>query len=192
MEKKNIVELEVYGVSRSQIQSVAYALVLKEKNGKRLIPVVVGANEAQSIVAHMQGAILPRPLTHDLMTSVFHAYGIALEEVMIYRYDEGIFYSHLLLRSDTTEVELDARTSDAVAMALRTGARIFTNEEIMNRVSFLKEEVSDTGENSTDESTSLETMTLEGLKSYMERCVEAEDYEQAAEIQKEIRRRTQE
>ena len=108
------VELELYGMSRSQIQGNAYALVLKERCGERHLPIVVGVSEAQAIAVRLQGIILPRPLTHDLMASMMHAFGISLEEVEIYKYEDGVFYAHLLLRGDSCDVELDSRTSDAV------------------------------------------------------------------------------
>lgn len=182
------VELELYGMSRSQIQGNAYALVLKERCGERHLPIVVGVSEAQAIAVRLQGIILPRPLTHDLMASMMHAFGISLEEVEIYKYEDGVFYAHLLLRGDSCDVELDSRTSDAVALAVRTGARVFASEEVMRDASFVKGDV----EGSDDGEPDLDGLTLEGLKAYLQKCVESEEYEMAAEIQKLIRKRESE
>ncbi len=182
------VELELYGISRSKIHGTAYALVLKELGGERHLPIVVGEMEAQAIAVRLQGVVLPRPLTHDLMTSMLHAYSISLEEVEIYRFHEGVFYSHLLLRSVDREVELDSRTSDAVALAVRTGARVFAAEEVMRSASFVKDDAPTDANGEPD----LKSLTLEGLKSYLQQCVDNEEYEMAAEIQKLIRKRESE
>lgn len=113
------VELKVLGISYSQIQSGAYALILAEANGPMRLPVVVGGMEAQSIAIKLEGIIPPRPMTHDLFASLMHAYGLQLLEVYIYNFEDGIFSSELtFIDREGNEVKLDARTSDAIAISM--------------------------------------------------------------------------
>ena len=115
--------LTVLGITRSQVQSGAYALLLDVDDCQRRIPIVVGVAEAQSIAFWLEHVQSPRPLTHDLMVSMMHAFQIGITEVEIYRFSEGVYYSHVsMAAADGTEVQLDSRTSDAIALALRTGA----------------------------------------------------------------------
>jgi bifunctional DNase/RNase len=113
------IRLNVLGISYSQTQSGAYALVLAEENGDRRIPIIIGAFEAQSIAIQLEGLKPPRPLTHDLFMNFALAYRINILEVTIYKLEEGVFYSHLLCDDGKTKITVDARTSDAVALALR-------------------------------------------------------------------------
>lgn len=176
-----LIELKVLGVTRSQLQAGAYALLLEEKDGTRRVPIVVGIAEAQSIAVRLEGVIPPRPLTHDLMTSVFHAYGITLESVTIVGFEKGVFTSVLKLKGDSGEVELDSRTSDAIALALRTGANIFVTPEVMEHASY---DPAGEKKNSDSGAVRLEDMSEERLKARMQHHVECEEYEQAAQIQK--------
>ncbi|WP_080905016.1 bifunctional nuclease family protein [Parabacteroides sp. Marseille-P3160] len=125
------IKLRVQGLTNSQIQSGAYALILAEEDGVRRIPVIVGTAEAQSIAIALEGIKPPRPLTHDLFVSFVHAYEVRLLEVFIYRFEEGIFYSELLFTNGEREVRIDSRTSDAIAIALRMKCAIYATEEIM-------------------------------------------------------------
>ena len=125
------VRLRVLGISYSQIQAGAYALILAQTDGPYRIPVVVGAAEAQSIAIKMEGIVPPRPMTHDLFTSLTMAYGIELKDVFIHKFEDGIFSSELtFVNTAGEEVVLDARTSDAIAIAMRTHAPIFTTPQI--------------------------------------------------------------
>ncbi len=185
MDNENLIELRVVGVTRNQLQAGAYALVLEEMEGTRRIPIVVGVPEAQSIAVRLEGIIPPRPLTHDLMASTFHAFGIELERVVINGFEKGVFASVLSLKTDTSSTQLDSRTSDAIALALRTGARIYATQEVMARTSYdsRRDEVDDDDQR-------LEDLSTERLKACLEHHVEQEEYEKAAEIQKIIEARS--
>jgi bifunctional DNase/RNase len=117
------VELKVLGITYSQVQKGAYALLLSQVDGPYRIPVVVGVAEAQSIAMKLENIIPPRPMSHDLMVSLFHAFGISLEQVFIYKFHDGTFLSELTLKGKDAEITLDSRTSDAIALAVRTDAR---------------------------------------------------------------------
>lgn len=132
--------LRVLGLSYSQLQTGAYALLLAEENGPHRIPVVIGAPEAQSIAIKLEGIRTPRPLTHDLFVSFAHAFGVKLKEVFIYRFEDGIFSSELTFSDGERQVALDARTSDAIAIALRTHTPILTTREIVEATGFIFDE----------------------------------------------------
>lgn len=129
MNKK--IELRVQGLTNSQVQSGAYALILAEENGLRRVPIIVGTAEAQSIAIALENITPPRPLTHDLFVAFSDALHVMLEEVFIYKFEDGVFFSQLLFNVDGREIRLDSRTSDAIAIAMRMKARIFTSEEIV-------------------------------------------------------------
>ena len=134
------ISLHVLGLSYSQLQSGAYALILAEDRGPRRIPVIIGAAEAQSIAITLEGIRTPRPLTHDLFVSFAHAFGVKLKEVFIYRFEDGIFSSELTFGDGTRSVQIDARTSDAIALALRTHTPIFTTRSIIEQTGFVIDE----------------------------------------------------
>ena len=130
------VKLKIIGISQSQIKTGAYALILAEQNGPYHIPIVIGASEAQSIAIIMENIRLPRPLTHDLTVSITNAFGIMLEKVFIYKFEDGIFSSELTFKDDDRQIIIDSRTSDAIALALRTKAPIYTTQDIINETGF--------------------------------------------------------
>lgn len=136
------IKLRVQGLTNSQIQSGAYALILAEENGLRRIPIIVGTAEAQSIAIALEKIIPPRPLTHDLFTTFSRAFGIVLQEVFIYKFEDGVFYSELLFHDGERQVKLDSRTSDAIAIALRIKCDIYTTEAIVRECGVVLEEVS--------------------------------------------------
>ena len=180
----NIVELKVLGITRNAYAHNAYALLLKEKYGERIIPLVVGTAEAQSIAMLLEGIIPPRPITHDLVRSILQAFQIMPTAVEIYNFDSGVFYSRLHLSSDGVSTELDCRTSDAVAIALRTGAPIYVNEEIIAKTGYV---AGDDGEPiRTSDTQPLEDLSIERLQERLQHYVDCEEYERAAEIQKII------
>lgn len=183
MEEK--IELRVVGITHSQVQSGAYALLLGEVDGPYRIPVVVGVGEAQSIATKLENIIPPRPLSHDLMVSMFHAFGIELAEVMIYSFSDGVFCSRIKLACEHTEVEIESRTSDAVALALRTGAPIYTTPDVLKSTGFKIEADGD----ESPRKVCLADMPLSKLERRLEQAVEAERYELAAKIQKIIKER---
>jgi bifunctional DNase/RNase len=125
------VKLKVQGLTNSQVQSGAYALILSENEGRRRIPVIVGVSEAQSIAIALEGLQPVRPLTHDLFAGFSQAFRIHLQEVFIHKFEDGIFYSEMVFSDGIREVRLDSRTSDAVAIALRMKCGIYTTEALM-------------------------------------------------------------
>src|SRR5665647_2165553 len=133
------VKLNILGLSVSQSQSGAYALVLAEENGDRRIPIIIGPIEAQSIAIQLEGLKPPRPLTHDLFKQMATAFDIVISEVIIYKLEEGIFYSELICVKNGKQVIIDSRTSDAVALSLRFGCPIYTTEEILERAGIVIE-----------------------------------------------------
>ncbi|WP_418699258.1 bifunctional nuclease domain-containing protein [Bacteroides sp.] len=185
MNKKKI-ELQVLNISNSQAQAGAYALVLGEADGERQLPVIIGASEAQAMVIELKGIVPPRPLTHNLFASVLEVLGVKLMRVLIYKVDNGVFYSYLYMKSEETILRVDARTSDAVALALRMNAPIFVYEDI------LETECLKTGKDITDSNASdkdaLEE-TLDVLKAALQKAVDEEDYERAALLRDQINQR---
>lgn len=200
------IRLKVLGISYSQIQSGAYALILAQADGPYRIPVVIGASEAQSIAIRMEGIIPPRPMTHDLFVSFAHAFGVKLKEVFIYKFEDGIFSSELTFTDGEREVVLDSRTSDAIAIAMRTKSPIFTTRSILDETGFIMEETSASDSDTTDDSTPpsernheeesdespmfkeprVEQYSIEELEKTLARLIEQENYEEAARISKII------
>jgi bifunctional DNase/RNase len=136
------VKLRVQGLTNSQIQSGAYALILAEEKGSRRIPIIVGTMEAQSIAIALEKINPPRPLTHDLFSSFLQSFNIRLREVFIYKFEDGIFFSELLFDDGTRHVRLDSRTSDAIAIALRVQCDIYTTEGIIRECGVVLEDSS--------------------------------------------------
>lgn len=134
------VKLKVMGITYSQIQNGAYALVLAEENGERRIPIIIGTAEAQSIAIRLEHLTPPRPMTHDLFASFAQGFGIRLREVFVYHYEEGVFSSELLFDDGTRQIRIDSRTSDAIAIALRTQSPIYTTEKIINEAGIIFQE----------------------------------------------------
>ena len=172
------------GITRKAYEANAYALLLKVKNGQRILPLVVGVSEAQAIAVRLEGVMLPRPITPDLMVSVFHAFGIMPERVEIYDFDGGVFYARLHLLNRETELGLEARPSDAVAIALRTGAPIFTTSQLLDKAGYVPGE--DGMPQRETETTPIEALPVARLQQLLNQAVENEQYERAAEIQKII------
>lgn len=190
--------LHVLGLSYSQLQSGAYALILAEDDGPRRIPVIIGAAEAQSIAISLEGIRTPRPLTHDLFVSFAHAFGVKLQDVNIYRFEDGVFSSELTFSDDEGRtVTLDARTSDAIALALRTHTPIFTTPEILGQAGFIidDERLERNGGDSDDDGDGTyadrndyhaeprpENFSIEELERTLERLIDNEEYEEAERI----------
>lgn len=187
MNKKKI-ELQVLNISNSQAQAGAYALVLGETGGGRQLPIIIGATEAQAIIIEMRGIVPPRPLTHNLFASVLEILGVKLMRVLIYKTNNGIFYSYLYMKVEETILRVDARTSDAVTLALRMHAPIFVYEDILNA------ECLKTGANFTDPMGSddpnkdelWQEDTIEILKTALQKAVDEENYERAAQLRDQI------
>lgn len=189
------IKIRLMGLSYSQLQSGAYALILAQVDGPVRIPVVIGASEAQSIAIKLEGIAPPRPLTHDLFSSFVQAFGIKLKEVFIYKFEDGIFSSELTFSDGERTVKLDSRTSDAIAIAIRTGSPIYTTREILEETGFVLENesaltgrTSDTEDSLTDEP-KIENYAIEELEKMLERLIDAEDYEEAQRIKALIDRK---
>ena len=161
----NKVKLNVLGISYSQTQSGAYALVLSEEEGKRRIPIIIGGFEAQAIAIQLEGLTPPRPLTHDLFLNFAKSFGIEILDVQIYKLEEGVFFSKLRCNNEGKEIFIDARTSDSIALALRFGCPIFTSNDIINRAGIVLDvEETETDAPSKEEDISTRDSELEALK----------------------------
>ncbi|MCM1022006.1 MAG: bifunctional nuclease family protein [Muribaculum sp.] len=199
------IRLKVLGLSYSQVHSGAYALILSQVGGPYKIPVVIGAAEAQSIAIRMEKIIPPRPMTHDLFVSFAHAFGVKLKEVFIYRFEDGIFSSELTFTDGERTVVLDARTSDAVSLAMRTNAPIFTTRAILDVAGFLMDDAEtpesddDNEKPVIDEDTTgfnhepkLEQYSIEELERTLQKLIQAENYEEAARVSEILKRKKEE
>lgn len=191
MEEEKLIELKVLGITRSEVQPGAYALLLENADSTpdeaRRIPIVVGAAEAQSIAVNLEQVMPSRPLTHDLFVSMFHAYKIELQRITIYSFKDGVFAAMMHVSDGTTTVDIDARTSDAIAIALRTGAPVFTTPEVMALTSY---EWRRDGEYKPQRPVRLEDLSLEKLERRLQHYVDKEEYEKAARVQKIISQKT--
>ena len=190
------IELEIVALSHSITQTHSYAVVLGEVNGLRRLPIVIGGFEAQAIAVAIEKMHPSRPLTHDLMKNIFFSFEIELLEVIINSLQEGIFYSKLVCSKNNQTIEIDSRTSDALALAVRFSCPIYTYENIMESASLVVEE--EQGENAPtikpDTKTppskdNLEYVSLEELQKMLDEVLEKEDYIKAAAIRDEINRR---
>ncbi|MBQ2491541.1 MAG: bifunctional nuclease family protein [Muribaculaceae bacterium] len=190
MEQNDKIELQVWGITYNPVQSGAYALLLRQVDGEYRIPIVVGVAEAQSIAMRLENVIPPRPMSHDLMVSMLHAFGISIDEVLIYEFNEGVFMSQIQLNDGEKQVSLDSRTSDAIALALRTNARIFTTPEVMKQTGILIEKNEKGDPVIRKEPRTLADYSLTELQSLLDEAVDREEYERAAEIQRMMQTKT--
>jgi uncharacterized protein len=194
------VKLNILGLSYSQTQTGAYALVLSETEGNRRIPIIIGAVEAQAIAIQLEGLKPPRPLTHDLFLNVALAFDIEIVEVFIHKLEEGIFYAEIVCEQNSNRIRVDSRTSDAIALALRFECPIYTTEEILDKAG-INMEFDESGEGNDeldDADNSKKTSaghidysdyTFEELNELLDVAVTDEDYERASEIRDEIKKR---
>ncbi len=192
------IELEIVALSHSITQTHSYAVVLGEVNGLRRLPIVIGGFEAQAIAVALEKMQPSRPLTHDLMKNFMNAFEIDLHEIIICDLQEGIFYSKLVCSTESNTVEIDSRTSDAIALAVRFGCPVYTYENILESAGILMEDTATTGKKKKakqevmveqDGSTGnedLKTMTLEELNNLLNEVLEGEDYIRAIAIRDEI------
>ncbi|WP_431163231.1 bifunctional nuclease domain-containing protein [Flagellimonas beolgyonensis] len=207
----SLVRLKIKGISYSQTQNGAYALILNEVEGDRKLPIVIGAFEAQSIAIALEKEIKPpRPLTHDLFKNFADRFQIVVKQVIIHKLVDGVFYSSIISERDGVEEIIDARTSDAIALALRFNAPIFTYKTILDKAGiFLKFSTKDEEEKDDDsivvdeilqegetveiesgaESHGYRELSLEELHKELDKAVANEDYEKAAKLRDEISKR---
>jgi len=205
----SLVKLTIQGISYSQTQNGAYALILNEVDGDRKLPIVIGAFEAQSIAIALEKEIKPpRPLTHDLFKNFAERFDIVVKQVIIHKLVDGVFYSSIICERDKIEEIIDARTSDAIALALRFNAPIFTYKNILDKAGiYMKTNLMDDENNSKEMDESLSNPNTYGvednavtgstysknslaeLSELLENAVENEDYREAAKIRDEISKR---
>lgn len=212
------VRLRVLGISFNQIHADAYALILAQENGPYRLPIIIGSSEAQSIAIKMEGIIPPRPMTHDLFVSFAHAFGVTLRDVFIYKFESGIFSAELTFSDGDRTIVLDSRTSDAIAIAIRTQTPIYTTHRILEDVGFVSEDPVNEVENDVDitsnmddtndeqtspksyrqtnnptESASFEPKTenlaVEELERKLARLIDEENYEEAARVSEILKRK---
>jgi bifunctional DNase/RNase len=183
------IQVDILGLSTSPASGGAYALILKEVNGNRRLPIIIGAFEAQSIALEMEGIKPPRPLTHDLMKNILESLGSELSEINISELKDGTFFARLIFDGQ----EIDARPSDAIALAVRFGAPIFVMDKVMDEAGFLPE--NEDQENAEGAAASVtppgkegKVTKLETLRGQLKEAVDREDYEKAAQLRDDIRR----
>ncbi len=194
------VKLEIVGLSYSQTQSGAYALVLAEAGGKRRLPIIIGGFEAQAIAIELEKMTPTRPLTHDLFKSFAQSFDIEVKEVVIYNLVEGIFYSKLICERDGQITEIDARTSDAIAIGVRFNCPVFTFESILTSAGIILEDGEkednmnlldeDTSEDEEEVVESPENLSIQELENQLNEAIENEDYELASKLRDLINKKT--
>lgn len=208
----SLIQLDIRGISYSQTQTGAYALVLNEVDGERTLPIVIGAFEAQSIAIALESEISPpRPLTHDLFKNFAESYDILVKKVIIHKLVDGVFFSTLICVKDGEEKTFDSRTSDSIALAIRFNAPIYTHQDILEKAGIILKQEDFMDENSEDENlfedeeendefvklleTPTEkkgdyaTLSDKDLEKKLNIAIQKEDYETAANIRDELNRR---
>ncbi len=191
------VKLNILGLSNSQSQTGAYALILTEEKGRRRLPIIIGAFEAQSIALQLEGLFPPRPLTHDLFHNFAVAFSINITEINIYKLEEGVFYSVLICEQSGHRLKIDARTSDAVSLALRFKCPIYTTEDILQKAGIYldvesekpqrQQKKAEGPQKSTEKK--WKSYTLKELETKLNEAISNENYEKASEIRDEINKR---
>ena len=191
MEKRY--KLELVGITYNQIQSGVYALILQQVGATRRIPIIIGFPEAQAIECKLQEVSTPRPLTHDTFVAAMSAFGISLKEVEIRKLPNGVFAANLILSDGIIEKTVDSRSSDAIAIAIRVGAPIYTTETVLLEAGFDPEEQAEMKDENDIHGLksimSLSSMTMAQLSEAMLKASERENYEEAARIKNEIEKR---
>lgn len=194
------IELEIVALSHSLAQTQNYAIVLGEQSGARRLPIVIGEFEAQAIAVAMEGMTPSRPMTHDLFKNALSRFNIEVKEIVINNLVDGIFYANLICLQEGEQVEIDSRTSDALALAVRFDCPIYTYEFILEQAGIILEEeteqeVQRAKHRRSDRQPKPKTLrenTIEELSELLEKALEAEDYEGAAKIRDEINKRESE
>ena len=195
------ISLEITGIEPSHIQSGSYTLTLKEQDGLRKLPIVIGGYEAQAIAVELENMVPSRPLTHDLFRSFSLAFGVEVREILIYKFKDGVFFSKLICVQDGVITEIDSRTSDAIAIGVRFNAEIFTLGSILDEVSGISsgnfsepfdfDDENDIFEQDEQAPTEWDIYATEELETQLAEALENEDYELASKIRDELNRRHQ-
>lgn len=204
--ENELVRLKVVGITYNQIENGMYAMVLEESEGSRRLPIIIGYNEAQSIECLLQKIKTPRPLTHELTSKILDSFGIKIESVFIKQLDNGIFTADVSLKKGEESIILDARSSDAIALAMRANAPVFTSGSLIEKCGIERDAITPrqlhaSSRQSIPVRTAIERVknpqnshsysdeSLESLQRLMKNAVKNEDYEKAGEIKKEIDKR---
>lgn len=190
------VPLNVLGITYNRAQPETYILIMIEEGGVRQMPIAIRLAEAQSIMAFIQRVVPRRPLTHDLFSSLTKAFGIELQEVFIYHYEEGIFSTEMIFNDGEREVHIDARASDAVALAMRMHAPIFTTRSVLDVAGITPDLIEISKDESADDPPAIpfkhftiESYSTAELKQRLQQAIDKEEYEMASRIQQELKRR---
>lgn len=195
------IELEIVALSHSITQTHSYAVVLGEVNGLRRLPIVIGGFEAQAIAVALERMQPSRPLTHDLFANFMSTFGIDLTEVIIYKLEEGIFFAKLICQNGSEAIEIDSRTSDALALAVRASCRIYTYENILEAAGLYLDQTDDPSSTETKATATtpsaskvegdkdLKNLSLEDLNKLLQQVLDQEDYVRAINIRDEINSR---
>ncbi|MBD5275204.1 MAG: bifunctional nuclease family protein [Bacteroides sp.] len=203
--ENELVRLKIVGITYNQIENGMYAMVLEEENGCLRLPIIIGYNEAQSIECMLQKIKTPRPLTHEFASEILNCFGIEIESVVIKQLDNGIFTADVSLRQDDNMHLIDARSSDAIALAMRMGAPVYTTRTLLQKCGIDKESLAPKSLHISSRqsipakkaiervknpiSSPYEDISLDSLRRMMDDAVRKEDYEKAGEIKMEIERR---
>jgi bifunctional DNase/RNase len=190
------IELKIIGLSYSQTQSGAYALVLAEKTGSRRLPIIIGGFEAQSIAIELEKMKPSRPLTHDLFKTFVESFNVKIKEVVIYNLVEGVFYAKIVCDKDGEIIEIDSRTSDAIAIGIRASSPVYTFEHILSSAGIQLEDEAE-GETAIEsveaeeepKGNELTAATKVELEKLLQEAIDHEDYERASEIRDELNKR---
>ena len=189
----NKVRVEIIGLTYSESSTGAYVLILGDKNSPRRLPIVIGSNEAQAIAMGIEQQKNSRPLTHDLLLKFASTFNVKIVEVVINRFRDGVFYAMLVCQQGNEMVLIDARPSDAIALAVRLGCEIYAYETVLNEAGIIMDDMNE--DDSSDSSDSinkvqdepdLELLTISELEDLLQRAIDEEDYEKAAQIRDEI------
>ncbi len=188
------VQVDILGLSTSPSSGGAYALILKEVNGNRRLPIIIGAFEAQSIALEMEGIKPPRPLTHDLMKNIIDTFGVSLQDVFINELRDGTFYAKITIEGVSDSQEVDSRPSDAIALAVRYGVPIFVSDEVLKEAGIAaeveEEEQGDSPKADQPAAMKKHASKLEQLQTSLKEAIEKEEYEKAAKLRDDIRKLT--
>ena len=193
----NKVRVEIIGLTYSESSTGAYVLILGDKNSPRRLPIVIGSNEAQAIAMGIERQQNSRPLTHDLLLKFASTFNVKILEVVINRFRDGVFYAMLVCQQGNEMVLIDARPSDAIALAVRLGCEIYAYENVLEEAGIIMDDMNEN--DSSDQSGSInkvqdepdmDLLTVSELEDLLQRAIDEEDYQKAAQIRDEIKRRS--
>jgi bifunctional DNase/RNase len=190
-----MVEMEIFGLTTSTRTTSAYALILVEVNGNRRLPIIIGSYEAQAIALEIEQIKPPRPMTHDLTMQVIKDMGGTIEHVYVHHLKEGTFYASVLVQGVTQSYDIDARPSDAIALAVRFGCPIYVSHEVLDEAGIIQPEeenekgqVSKENKSTKESSEAIHKTPLEALEEQLQIAIETENYEKAAQLRDQLQR----